>query len=424
MNFNLQIIDTPGFGDTKNFQCDKDLKDRIRQFFANKGEKGISELHAICFVVSASNVRLTATQKYIFDSMLSIFGKDLEKKIYVLATFADAKDPPVLEALNEYNVPYERVLKFNNSALFANNKDTVDKISEMFWNMGKENFERFFDELRTEESVSLQMSATTLSKQKTIEIHIEMLLDNIRGRTHVMSELEEHKKILGKADVDMNKKKRIKKIIPCTVKVENNYATNCKTCKRTCHVPCKNPFDVSISKYFCEIFTWGGNCAICDKHCPPQEHESSKEKYATKQVEMKVTMKELIEMYSESEVDATPADVRETLSSYQQKQRDCDGRVGAINNLEEQVKGHQIKILELVQRIRDLHNELHQMALRPKPFTDMEYLDLLMEDEKNNLREGWKLRLAMLQKCKDAALAYTNIIDGNIQKISKEIFEF
>ena len=132
INFNLQIIDTPGFGDTKNLQCDKDLKDRIRQLFENKGEKGISELNAICFVVYANSVRFTATQKYMFDSMLSIFGKDLEKKIYVLATFADAKDPPVLEALKEYNVPYDRVMKFNNSALFANNKDTKDKLSENF----------------------------------------------------------------------------------------------------------------------------------------------------------------------------------------------------------------------------------------------------------------------------------------------------
>ena len=112
------------------------------------------------------------------------------------------------------------------------------------------------------------------------------------------------------------------------------------------------------------------------------------------------------------------------LYRYQQQQKDCDGRASAIKNLEEQVKDQQIRILELVQKIRDYHNELHKVGLRPKPFTDMAYLYLLIEDERNNLREGWQIRLKMLQKCKYAAMTYTKIIDGNIQKISKEVFGF
>ena len=171
IDFNLEIIDTPGFGDAKSLEHDGKLKERIRQLFTNKGRKGISQLNAICFVVPAGNVRLTAVQKYIFASMMSIFGKDLEEKIYVFSTYADAKDPPGKGALTEYNVPHERMLKFNNSALFANtthtNKDRNDaEFLKMFWDMGKRSFKIFFDDLKKEEPVSLQMSSDALRKQR------------------------------------------------------------------------------------------------------------------------------------------------------------------------------------------------------------------------------------------------------------------
>ena len=164
--------------------------------------------------------------------------------------------------------------------------------------MGKGSFEVFFDELTTEEPVSLQMSYDALLKARVIEISIENLLDEIRCRAQTMGDREEHKRVLEEADMDMNKTKQISKIEPCMERVEKYYATNCKTCKQTCHVPCKNPFDVSPSKYLCEIFTWGGNCIICEKHCPPQDHESSKEKHATRKVMINITKKQLIEMYS------------------------------------------------------------------------------------------------------------------------------
>ena len=47
----------------------------------------MNQLHAIAFVAPASAVRLTATQKYIFYATLSIFGKDIESNILLLAIY-------------------------------------------------------------------------------------------------------------------------------------------------------------------------------------------------------------------------------------------------------------------------------------------------------------------------------------------------
>uniref|UniRef100_UPI003AAB1635 uncharacterized protein n=1 Tax=Centroberyx gerrardi TaxID=166262 RepID=UPI003AAB1635 len=67
--------------------------------------KGVSEIDAVCFVTQASLPRLTATQRYVFESVLSIFGKDVAENIRMLVTFADGQQPPVLEAVNVSGVP-------------------------------------------------------------------------------------------------------------------------------------------------------------------------------------------------------------------------------------------------------------------------------------------------------------------------------
>ena len=115
--YTLTVIDTPGFGDTRGIERDKQIVDQIQGFFSDGTI--VDQLHAIAFVASASSVRLTATQRYIFDATLSIFGKDIASNIFFVATFADGQTPPVYKAASEAKIPYCKAYKFNNSALYS-----------------------------------------------------------------------------------------------------------------------------------------------------------------------------------------------------------------------------------------------------------------------------------------------------------------
>ncbi|XP_038822142.1 translocase of chloroplast 34 homolog, chloroplastic-like [Salvelinus namaycush] len=117
--FSLTIIDTPGFGDTSGIEQDKLITKHLQELF--QSPKGVHHIDAVCFVVKAAQVRLTPTQRYIFDSVLSIFGKDIENNIVALSTFADSGEPLVLQALVTAEVPCVRneigtpvYFKFNN----------------------------------------------------------------------------------------------------------------------------------------------------------------------------------------------------------------------------------------------------------------------------------------------------------------------
>ncbi|KAF3857693.1 hypothetical protein F7725_010894 [Dissostichus mawsoni] len=193
--FSLTIVDTPGFGDTRGIHRDKEITEQIRNLFSSK--HGVSEIDAVCFVAQASLARLTATQKYVFESVLSIFGNDVTENLQVLVTFADGQHPPVLEAINASGVPCPKTedglpvhFKFNNSALFAQNQSSAaadssgveekGSFDQMFWQMGAQSMKTFFvasDKLTTK---SLTLTKEVLRERKQLQISIENVQKQVK----------------------------------------------------------------------------------------------------------------------------------------------------------------------------------------------------------------------------------------------------
>ncbi|CAL8353584.1 unnamed protein product [Gadus morhua 'NCC'] len=107
IDYSLTIVDTPGFGDTGGIENDRMILDQLQRLFS--AQHGVSEIDAICLVVQAHQVRLTPKQKYIFDSLLSIFGKDVAENFQILVTFAETvKEKRTFKMLKE---KYEMALK-------------------------------------------------------------------------------------------------------------------------------------------------------------------------------------------------------------------------------------------------------------------------------------------------------------------------
>ncbi|KAK3888105.1 hypothetical protein Pcinc_007817 [Petrolisthes cinctipes] len=151
-DYNYVLIDTPGFGDTRGIQRDQEMINQLKNFL--KQGYGIDQVDCVGFVTAASASRLTQTQRYVYDGLSSMFGKDIKDYIYIMATFADAKPPAVLAALKEALVNYAGYYKFNNSALLASNisigndSDSDDEdtthICKLFWEMGCRSLTKFF----------------------------------------------------------------------------------------------------------------------------------------------------------------------------------------------------------------------------------------------------------------------------------------
>ena len=175
LNANFTIIDTPGFGDTRGLHFDAKIVDQMKKFFQNFGGQ-VPSLNAVCFVTQASAARLTESQQYVWDAILSLFGKDIADNIALCFTFADGEKPQALEAVKAGGIPMVSSYKFNNSALFVDPRSPdTGAVSKMFWDMGKQSMQDFFHALEGFSSKSLHLTQQVLTERESLEAALESL---------------------------------------------------------------------------------------------------------------------------------------------------------------------------------------------------------------------------------------------------------
>ena len=155
-----------------------------------KIEKTIKEvlntLKAIFFAQS-SNARLTANQKYIFNSVLDLFGEDVKENFIAMLTFCDGGTPQVVASLEDSNCVFSTVIpyikkpwfyKFNNSAIFASNRE--DEFTKMFFKLNMKSFDEFTKKWIKLPRKSLAQSKQVLEERNRLIQCVEILASKLR----------------------------------------------------------------------------------------------------------------------------------------------------------------------------------------------------------------------------------------------------
>ncbi|XP_040911714.1 uncharacterized protein si:ch73-170d6.2 isoform X1 [Toxotes jaculatrix] len=403
INYSLTIVDTPGFGDTRGIERDKMIVEQLRNLFS--AQLGVSEIDAVCFVAQASLARLTPTQRYVFDSVLSIFGKDVAENIRVLVTFADGQRPPVLEAINASGVPCPKTkdglpvhFKFNNSALFADNRSSAaDSLSgdeedggfdQMFWNMGTKSMKRFFAALNQIETKSLTMTKEVLKERQQLENSVENLQKQVTLGLAKLEELKETSEQLKEHEAEISRNENFEIEITVTKPFQYDisgtgvYLTNCQQCHFTCHDNCAYANDAD-KKHCCAMGS-NGHCTECPGKCHWSVHHNQKYKWEYKEVKEKKTVKELKDKY----LNATKA--KAPVQELIEKLRADYDHVKA-------------EVVKFMQRSAKCLNRLKKIALKPNPLSTPEYIDMLIEGEKSEAKRGWKQRVQSLMDMRKQA---------------------
>ena len=325
----IKIIDTPGLGDTKGMYKDREINAQLIKLLNEE----IDKLDAICFVIKSSDVRLTTVQKYIFNSIIDLFDKDMREKFIIMLTFSDPNKPKILDALKSPNSGFENIiqylekdyyLKFNCSSIF--NDEINDEIVKIYWEMCMTSMKQFIYKIKNLKSQSLKKTRILLHYKQRRDILIESCI-------YFQNKLE---------DIENNKKtiENEIKIINENIKLSKDFNTvdqinitekeklplgistcTCKICQITCHENCKYPDD--SQKRNCEIFDKNGNCTICPNHCLWNEHYNPIGfKLVKKNIKKISNNKELEDMNNifinkEKEMNNKLEDVNKEISNYQ-----------------------------------------------------------------------------------------------------------
>ena len=402
--FSITLIDTPGFGDTRGFSYDEMIISQIKEFFTNDLICKSSEITCIGLVMQSSQARITVEQKYIVDQVLQLFAKDIKDNIFLFFTFADGQPPPVLQVIDEEEIPYAKgqKYKFNNSALYAED-------SEFFWNFGFKSLDAFFEALLVTSSKSLRLTKENLEERERLRSTLESLrpriekgmahLEKIRIETNVLKKL--------KGDIECSKNYEVTTIVKKEVAVEVKHSiTNCNVCHHTCHDPCGIIGDV---KDKCSSMS-NGYCVHCTGKCHWTKHTNGWHKYELKDIKEITTVATLFNKYNVS------------IKDKQAKQKVL---VELINEYSEM----KMIVFDQIKKANECSNRLDEISLRPNYLNNVQYIERMIESERRKTKgiNHRAERLKQLNNMKSLALLLQDVrtgpeaLTGKVNKMEAEI---
>ena len=402
--YTLTIVDTPGFGDTKGMTRDKEITKQIEGFFKTEGQAGIDHIDAVGFVVQAALARLTPNQQYIFDSILNLFGKDIEGNIFSFLTFADGSPPVALNALKAANISIKNNYKLNNAALFpdkndAGNTDYKDSsLNKLYWEMTNKGFKQFMEDLSRVDPKSLVLTKDVLKHRSKLEIYLKGIQDDIDQALIKREQIEKEAEALRvhENDIERNKDFTYETVEEKkeTVILENENAIICTDCKRTCHYPCNHMF-----VYTCDCIGFFGGCNVCS-NCNMGAHKFATHRYVLKSVTITKTKDDIKQKYEEAMGKA--ATVEEM-----------------IEKAKKDLKASEKTIVKYIEMATIAMEELNKIALKPDALSSTDYVDIMIEKEKSENKPGFKQRVAQLYEVKKMAEMMKKVKKGSI----KELYE-
>ncbi|XP_077349697.1 uncharacterized protein LOC143997780 [Lithobates pipiens] len=397
--YSLTLIDTLGFGDTRGIEHDEKIMRKIREFFY---KCKFTEIDAICFVVRSSLTRLTPAQAYIFDNILSIFGKDIKDNIVFFTTFADDQKPSVLSAITKAEIPCALSkdglpvhFKVNNCMLYANNRpDEVDaqvyEAYERQWKMGMKSIEQFLlNFLPGKASKNLRSTRNVLAERNALEVTLDGLVQKLEELMFKQHELQQTERALNEHKTEIKKNEHFEFELWGTVKIKKHStesSTNCHKCKSTCHQDCLVYFDTFV--YFCEAFNLIGTCRVCGHGS--STHFSETFYWQTITQPKKITFFSLKKRYEEEEKKVM------TLEN-------------VLKKLKSEIRKAEDEALKLIQEVARILEHLQKIALKPDPVPAVDYIRRLIEKEKREGKSGFMERIELLEEAITNFVPISNI---------------
>ncbi|KAK4030174.1 hypothetical protein OUZ56_023151 [Daphnia magna] len=379
--YSITIIDTPGYGNTGGVKRDKEISAAIHSFLTQQ-EIPIDEIHAACFVAASGDSRLTATQRYIIDSVLSIFGKDMKDNLRLLVTFADNADPPVVGACLSANFPTTSASdgiaysKFNSSVLYCSNAEQGDdefSFDQLFWDMGHENFKKFFDMLERMKGRDLTSTREVIHSRrqleqslKDIEQEMEVCLTNIEN-----IEIFQRKMKTCGHNMEATKNFTVEQTVQRLRKFncpKGFFAYNCEKCQKTCEWRVTKKSSLHKEKRPCE------NKAC---KCLPSDHYVDEWEWCLIPEKVSMTLQDVKAQYESN----------------------CKGMMTAekiLNACTEDLLMARAKVLSLLEQVAKNVDLLESTALRSNVLSPSDYLSLMRSRVQEEQAPGYMTRLETL----------------------------
>ncbi|XP_053350123.1 uncharacterized protein LOC128520105 [Clarias gariepinus] len=425
--FSLTIIDTPGYGDTRGSEYDRQIADNLYKLFHS--DSGVKEIDAVCLVVKASQNRLTDRQQYIFDALLSLFGKDIENNIVIMVTHSDGIPPEdALNAIKKAGIPSRRDEENQPDHFLFNNRQTVKRSPnynstlQTAWEQTGCNLKHFFGSLKEHNRKSLNQTENVLTESRRLEACIV----NLKKRIHFVEcktkELDQIQKVLQENQEKIKKNinftflvsKYYKEKVPIRkVSFQDRKATICTVCEENCHeLNCW----CSPNALWCEVIKHE-YCTVCTGKCHFTKHVRGRNKYVTGSRNVTMTFDELKNQYESSNKSASNVMFDTKVFENVKKDLQHNRKVAAEKiNIEKRLKEDLISTkkekAELVEEAYTAIIKLCEIALKPDSAFIIQALDFLIPQAEKTGRVFVAQKLKELRNIHPESQGRVNAVMG------------
>ncbi|XP_039541141.1 uncharacterized protein LOC120488458 [Pimephales promelas] len=365
----LTIIDTPGYGDTRGVEKDKEIAKSL--LVLSKCDECIQTLDAVCLVIKATQNRLSDRQRYIFDAVQSLFGSNIDENIVLLFTHSRGSVPKsALTAVEEAKVKcavndekQAVYFQFDNcqGETFPEEYQMTQKQS---WDLSFRGITGFFMFLNNIKPKTMKMTQHVLEQQREFEAKISAIKSHIQEidrkqieLKHTQEALEKHNQVVKENknfEYEFEVKYREKVDIDRSVAKE---AMCCRVCEENCHYPgCWWVKDLS----WCHVMK-DYHCTVCTNKCHSSKHVKEAKIYVTKTKKEKRIDEDLKKKYDDDNI----IKVREGES--------------VVQKLKEELQELEKVKIKLVMDAFHCVDSLEMIALNTDSLNTLQHVDFLIE---------------------------------------------
>uniref|UniRef100_A0AAZ1X065 AIG1-type G domain-containing protein n=1 Tax=Oreochromis aureus TaxID=47969 RepID=A0AAZ1X065_OREAU len=207
--YSLTIINIPGYGDTRGTEHDDIISQRLLDLF--RSEDGVREISAVGLVMKATDCRLSDQLLYILDSVMSLFGKDMEKNILALMTHSNGRTPKnSLQVLEDANIKCAKNEKNHPVHFLFDNQQHEDRTEESeylkhSWELTQKNINQLSDFMRNCSSKNLKNTVEVLNERIGLKACIKNLQERIKYIQLKQTEIRQMQEALKKQTNYRNK---------------------------------------------------------------------------------------------------------------------------------------------------------------------------------------------------------------------------
>ncbi|XP_073699859.1 uncharacterized protein [Garra rufa] len=410
----LTIIDTPGYAQTEGYEKDTEISEYLLKLFSD--EDGIHYIDAVCFVMKASQNRHSAKEIYVFHSVLSILGKDIENSIVFLMSQSDGLPPTdALNAIKTAEIPCRKNMNEQPVHLLFNNrqKDQRDEQYESkyrsAWEMGENSMNQFFTLLQENSRKSVEMTLDVLKERRRLDACVNNLNRLIKEKELKTEDLNEIQKSIRQNRDDIQKKKKknqftVTKKVKEKVRIQNESwrnrnATCCSVCQENCHV--KGCWWVNNLSW-CAVME-NNHCTVCTRKCHYSTHVQENKKYEMREKHVIMTFEDL-----KQECERTD-DHHPEISFDKQMYENIKKELESIMKETEMKMKTEEKLKSDLEKIKNgksnLLNEayisimiLSKIALKSDNAFTLQHLDFLIPRLKEEGKDEWMKNLEDMRK--------------------------